>query len=237
MNPKSPNTRRLLWIAGTAAVAIGLAAAMMYGLSRLLNAPPTPDPAAVADATTTTAPPQTTPAIPKIKATLFFASEDGLQLAPVQSEVPLAEGSVPQARAILEAQLAAQPPAPLGPTIPPGVTLRGLFVSQKNEAFVDLDTTIRTAHKGGSMDELLTVYTIVNVLLTNLPALQEVQILIDGKEVDTLAGHVDLRRPLRKNESLIQAADPNPTALNTSSSQAPSPKPPATNDPTQRSKS
>ena len=204
---------------GTAAVAVGLAAGMMYGLSRLLNAPPTPDPAAVADLTTTTAPPQTAPAVPKIKATLFFASEDGLQLAPVQSDVPLADGAVPQARAILEAQLAAQPPEPLGPTIPAGVTLRGLFVSQKNEAFVDLDSAIRTAHKGGSMDELLTVYTIVNVLLTNLPALQEVQILIDGHEVDTLAGHVDLRRPLRKNESLIQAADLNPKALNVSSPQ------------------
>ena len=50
----------------------------------------------------------------------------------------------------------------------------------------------------------MTVYTIVNAVLTNLPNLQEVQILIGGQEADTLAGHVDLRRPLRKNESLIQ---------------------------------
>ncbi len=40
-------------------------------------------------------------------------------------------------------------------------------------------------------------------VLTNLPSLQEVQILIGGQEVDTLAGHVDLRRPLRKNEGLL----------------------------------
>ena len=53
------------------------------------------------------------------------------------------------------------------------------------------------------MQELMTVYTIVNALLTNLPTLQEVQILIGGQEVDTLAGHVDLRRPLRKNEGLL----------------------------------
>jgi hypothetical protein len=32
----------------------------------------------------------------------------------------------------------------------------------------------------------------------NLPAITRVQILIDGKEVDTLAGHVDLRNPLRQ---------------------------------------
>jgi hypothetical protein len=31
-----------------------------------------------------------------------------------------------------------------------------------------------------------------------------VQILIDGKEVDTLAGHVDLRRPLVKNVDVIE---------------------------------
>lgn len=183
---------------------------MMYGLSRLLQAPPTPDPATADTAAATPAAKPVAPAVPKIKATLFFASADGLQLTPVEREVPLAEGAVPQARAILEAQLAAPAPEPLTSTIPPGSTLRGLFVSQKNEAFVDLDPAIRTAHKGGSMQELLTVYTIVNVLLTNLPALQEVQILIDGHEVDTLAGHVDLRRPLRKNDSLIQVSDPSP---------------------------
>jgi len=48
------------------------------------------------------------------------------------------------------------------------------------------------------------VYTIVNVLTVNLPAIQAVQILIDGKEVATLAGHVDLREPLAKNLGLVQ---------------------------------
>ena len=68
---------------------------------------------------------------------------------------------------------------------------------------MDLDPSIRTSHPGGTLQELMTVYTIVNALTTNLPNLQEVQILIGGQEVDTLAGHVDLRRPLRKNEGLI----------------------------------
>ena len=42
-------------------------------------------------------------------------------------------------------------------------------------------------------------YSIVNALTVNLPAIQRVQILVDGKEVDTLAGHVDLRHPLAKS--------------------------------------
>jgi hypothetical protein len=52
----------------------------------------------------------------------------------------------------------------------------------------------------------MTVYTIVNAILTNLPNLQEVQILIGGQEADTLAGHVDLRRPLRKNDAIVVAS-------------------------------
>ena len=40
---------------------------------------------------------------------------------------------------------------------------------------------------------------IVHALTFNLPAVTSVQLLVDGKEVDTLAGHVDLRRPLSKN--------------------------------------
>jgi hypothetical protein len=31
-----------------------------------------------------------------------------------------------------------------------------------------------------------------------------VQILVDGKQVETLAGHIDLRRPLEKNLAWIQ---------------------------------
>jgi hypothetical protein len=179
----------------------------MTALSRLLT---TPTPAADAAPVAPAAPgaPVAPAAVPRVKATLYFASEDGLRLVPVENEVALAEGVVAQARSIIEAQLAAIAPAPLVSTIPKGATLRGIFVSQRNEAFVDLDPSIRTAHPGGTFQELMTVYTIVNALLTNLPNLQDVQILIGGQEVDTLAGHVDLRRPLRKNEGLINEKPP-----------------------------
>ena len=64
---------------------------------------------------------------------------------------------------------------------------------------MDLSAEARTRHTGGALDELFTVYAIVNAVTVNLPAISRVQILVDGKEVDTLAGHVDLRHPLEKN--------------------------------------
>ena len=136
-------------------------------------------------------------AVRKITATLFYISDDGMALTPVQREVPFGATVPEQARAILEAQLASAPP--MLSAIPPGTVLRDVFVTGRGEAFIDLSGGIRANHPGGSLDEILTVYTLVNAIAVNLPAISRVQILVDGKEVDTLAGHVDLRHPLAKS--------------------------------------
>jgi hypothetical protein len=151
-------------------------------------------------ASATAAAPAITPSGPerKINATLYYVSEDGLSLPGVQREIQFAEPIVEQARRIVEAQLAAAPP-PYASSIPPGTSLRALFVGERGEAFVDLSAEVRARHPGGALDELFTTYAIVNALTVNLPAITRVQILIDGKEADTLAGHVDLRHPLQKN--------------------------------------
>jgi spore germination protein GerM len=133
----------------------------------------------------------------KITATLYYVSDDGTELVGLQREVPFGEAVIDQARHIVEAQIAPAEP-PLVSAIPQGTALRNIYLTDKGDAFVDLSAEVRAKHPGGSLDELFTVYTIVNVLTVNLPAIQQVQILIDGKEADTLAGHVDLRHPLSK---------------------------------------
>jgi hypothetical protein len=144
--------------------------------------------------------PSATPAGPerKIKATLYYVSEDGLSLPGVQREIPFGDPIVEQARRIVEAQLAAAPLPYVSP-VPAGTSLRALFVGERGDAFVDLSGEVRGKHPGGALGELFTVYAIVNAITVNLPAIMRVQILIDGKETETLAGHVDLRHPLRKN--------------------------------------
>jgi spore germination protein GerM len=147
-----------------------------------------------------TAPPAGAPrasAVRRITATLFYITEDGMSLTPVQREVPFGATVAEQARAIIEAQLA--PGGPLASAIPPDTKLRDVFVTDRGDAFVDLSTEVSAKHTGGSLDEIFTVYAIVDALTVNLPAIARVQILVDGKEVDTLAGHVDLRHPLAKS--------------------------------------
>ena len=143
----------------------------------------------------------------KITATLFYITEDGMWLQGVQREIPFGERVDEQARHIIAAQITAAP-GPLASAIPAGTTLRALYVSERGEAFVDLSREITSQHTGGALDELFTVYTVVNALTVNLPAITRVQILIDGKEADTLAGHVDLRHPLSQNLKWIKTDNP-----------------------------
>jgi hypothetical protein len=143
------------------------------------------------------------PAGRKIKARLFYVSDDGLQLTGVEQDVTYGDGPAAQAREIVAAQIA--PPAgPLVSAVPAGTRLRALYVTDRGEAYVDLTRDVVAGQTGGSDDELLTIYAIVNAVTVNLPAVSSVQLLVEGKEVETLAGHVDLRRPLAKNLAWVQ---------------------------------
>lgn len=187
--------RRILVIA-VLFIAIAAGALLVLTRARWSGGPATR--ASAATAPTPPAPPGR-----KIKARLFYVTDDGLRLTGVERDVPFGEGTVQQARHIVEAQIAPVT-EPLVSAIPPGTKLRALFVTERGEAYVDLSREVVTAHGGGSIDELLTIYTVVDTLTANLPAVTAVQLLVDGKEIQTLAGHVDLRRPLAQNLDWVQ---------------------------------
>ena len=153
------------------------------------------------------APAPAPPPTAHITATLFYGGRDGLLLQPVRVEVPLAEGALAQGRQIVRALLQ-PPPAPYVPVIPAGTTLKAFYLTSGGDAFVDLSADVSTKHPGGTLAELLTVYSVVNTITTNLQGVQRVQLLVDGKEADTVAGHVDVRRPLERDASLVRQDTP-----------------------------
>ena len=140
-------------------------------------------------------------------ATLFYVSDDGERLMGVERNVVEGDAPVEQARHVLEAQFLGVEP-PLTSTIPEGTLVRAVYITDRGDAFVNLSREISSKHSGGSLSELLTVYTIVNAVTVNVPSIRAVQILIEGREVDTLAGHVDLRRPLTPRAALVDLASP-----------------------------
>jgi hypothetical protein len=194
-------SRRQLVKAAVAIAVLALAAwGLTVGLERVMGGPPTPT-APGSQPGQAQAPPPTR----HITATLYYGSEDGRFLVPVQREVPFGDGPVEQGRQIVLAQLQQPVPPPLVAAIPTGTTLRRFYVTERGDAFVDLGPEVSASHPGGSVAELFTIYAIVNAVTANLPAISRVQILVDGREVDTLAGHIDLRRPLQRNDTLVRS--------------------------------
>ena len=138
----------------------------------------------------------------KIRARLFYVDDQGTGLRSIEQEVLYGEGTAEQARRIIEAQIAPAP-APHVSAIPAGTKLRTIFFTKAGDVYVDLTADVQTNHPGGTTNETLTVYALVSALTSNLPAVTGVQILIEGREVDTLAGHLDLRRPIEQDLTWI----------------------------------
>lgn len=91
----------------------------------------------------------------------------------------------------------------LSPVIPAATELKEVFLDIDNGiAYVDFSPEISTNHPGGIEAELFTIYAIINTLCHNFPAIKKVQILIDSREEETLAGHLFIQLPLMPDWSL-----------------------------------
>ena len=89
--------------------------------------------------------------------------------------------------------------------LPRGTRLRQVYVMPNGVAYLDFSADLAEGIGGGSMEELLTVYSIIDSVVLNVQEIKRVWILIDGQPVESLNGHIDLRRPLRPDPSLILA--------------------------------
>ncbi len=135
---------------------------------------------------------------------LYFASPDASYLIP-EVRYLLPAQDTPERRLQL---LSAGPrdTGRLAPVIPPGA--RPLWVQvDQGVATASFSRELAERHWGGTAGELMTVYGIVHTL-AEVPGVRRVRILIEGKPVETLAGHVDLTEPLEPDPSLVQTAPP-----------------------------
>ena len=134
---------------------------------------------------------------------LYFAGRNNHFLRAEQRVVPHPDNPLDLARAIVQA-LIKGPQKDLLQTIPAGTQLNAIYIMPDGTCYADLSEAVRQKHPGGSKSELLTIYSLVNSLVLNVPEIERVQILIDGNQANTLAGHVDLERPVKADMLLIR---------------------------------
>jgi len=137
---------------------------------------------------------------PRVTVRVYFSDAEAQYLVPEERTLAVAELSPLR---LLDELGRGPRRLDLRPTIPPQARPLAVNVSD-GVAYVNYSRELRTNHPGGSTGEILTVYSIV-ATLTQLPAIDAVQLLLEGAEIDTLVGHLDLSGPLLPDERFIAA--------------------------------
>ncbi|AEE96106.1 GerMN domain-containing protein [Mahella australiensis] len=134
---------------------------------------------------------------------LYFGNKDANYLVPEYRDIQHNELNI--VKRIVQELIKGPMEDGLEPTMPEGLSEKDVLNAKVSgdTAVINFSSNLKTKHKGGSAGETLTVYSIVNSI-TELPNIKRVQILIDGKVQDTLAGHMALDEPIMRNPNLIK---------------------------------
>lgn len=183
---------RLLVIWGTTAVlvAVGLALTLfLIARSKQAVIPVAPPPLPIA------ANPSDTPPPPQA-VNLFLLDTATHTLVPVKTERRLHAEPAKRLSQIITALIQETPPN-FRNTIPRGTLLHAVYIDSEKTAYLDFSSHLTNGHIGGTTAELLTLTAILKTVFDAFPdAIKQVQILIEGEAVPTLAGHINLSQPL-----------------------------------------
>jgi spore germination protein GerM len=134
---------------------------------------------------------------------LYFSDSEGEYLIGEKREILKKDNIKEEAKEVMT-ELINGPRGKLIRTLPPGTKLLGLELNENGIAKVNVNRSFLKDHPGGSSAEMMTVYSMTNTLALNFPQIKRVQILIDGKTVETIAGHLSIKKPVLPNPDLIR---------------------------------
>lgn len=142
---------------------------------------------------------QPVPTEEMVEVNLYFSDSQAMYLVAEKRKIPQAPSLARQAVVEL---IKGPESSELYPTIPGGTQVNEVYIFD-DIAYIDLSKEIFENHPGGSSGELMTVYSMVNTL-TEIPTIKGVQILVEGNEMKSLVGHIDISMPLIRDEDWIK---------------------------------
>ncbi|HMK77512.1 MAG TPA: GerMN domain-containing protein [Thermodesulfobacteriota bacterium] len=134
---------------------------------------------------------------------LYFSDSEGEYLVGEKRKILRKNAVQDEAKEVI-VELIKGPNGSLIRTLPPRTELLNLEISNAGVARVSFTPALSKDHPGGSSAEMMTVYSIVNSLSFNFAQIKRVQILIDGKPISTIVGHLSLEQPVSPKPDLIK---------------------------------
>lgn len=123
--------------------------------------------------------------------TLYFPSYDEGKLLAENRQIAWATGDTDRIRQILLALIEGSHQGHSS-TLPSSADIRAVFLTSDGTAYLDFSNALLADFAPGIESESLAIYSIVESVATNIPAVKRVKILIQGQEMETLDGHAEL---------------------------------------------
>lgn len=137
--------------------------------------------------------------------TLYVADEEAGILRARTAQIPLPGGRQQRAEELLRSLLRIYQQPGADHPLSPSADILSIYLVDPGAAVIDLNASFADQHRSGILSEQLTVNSLIETLALNVPGIQRVNILVEGKPRETLAGHADLTQTFDV-ASIVQAA-------------------------------
>ncbi|MCW8858871.1 MAG: GerMN domain-containing protein [Deltaproteobacteria bacterium] len=132
--------------------------------------------------------------LPAREVQLYFTAPDGTFLIPETVEIPGCDEDRDCISSLLVELIQGSRLKNL-PVLPKEAEV--LAVQVENDLVrINFSKKLVDFHPGGSLTELLSIYSLANSLSENFPYIRQVQLLIDGEVKQTLKGHARIDQPI-----------------------------------------
>lgn len=84
-----------------------------------------------------------------------------------------------------------------GCLIPEGTRLLNVYRGRDGILYLDLSDEIRRNFQGDAYGELLLLRGLYESIVSNLSGIEDIKILVEGKEIESLGGHISILYPLK----------------------------------------
>jgi hypothetical protein len=131
---------------------------------------------------------------PELEVQLFFAGQGREPLVQETAFIPGCNDEESCVQGVVEALIEGSQQGGL-PVLPPQTQLLNVEI-QNDLVRLDFSDELVNFHPGGSLSELQTIYALANSLSLSFPYIRQVQLLIEGQELQTLKGHARIDQPI-----------------------------------------
>jgi len=129
--------------------------------------------------------------------TIFFGNKGADGFVSETREVPATQGFEDQVKLVLAELIKGAHDTDKAAAIPDSTQLVQVFWVEDTQTLVlDFNKAFTANHPGGSTGEYYTIANVIKTVSANFPQVARVQFLVEGNQIESIAGHYAIDKPI-----------------------------------------